>query len=441
MAGLFNDLCVLGVFLMVGWALREFCPLFRKIFLPASVIGGVVALLGGQQVFNLWVVPKSFGSYSGTLIIFIMACLVWGVNFDRQKLEGYLDYFLVVNSIRFSQVALGALTGIILRMFWTNLPLGWGTMGVSAYFNGHGNAAAFGSVFEQLGMGKDNLGLGMIMATFGLICAVTIGMIMVNVGVRKNWATYITKDTAIKRNAEKSLLSKEQQTSIGTARISSDAMNPLAFQFAILVTVCFVGATAVKFVGRYVPFVGKMSSMLHGIFGAIILWPIASKLGFGAYVDKKTCSTMSGFCLEILILASVATMNLKLVSMFIVPLLIHMVVIVAATWFICFVFAPKVIQHEWFEKALMMFGMATGAVPSGLTLVRAADPDNKSTVAEAHGVAAGVVTPMIFWMPAVLPALAINMPYAEVLLGLAVYCVLAGAAWVLFRKKVKALGR
>ena len=48
---------------------------------------------------------------------------------------------------------------------------------------------------------------------------------------------------------------------------------------------------------------------------------------------------------------------------------------------------------------------------------------------------------MIFWMPAVLPALAINMPYAEVLLGIAVYCVLAGAAWVLFRKKVKALGR
>lgn len=434
-ASLFADLQMFSLFLLAGYLLRELLPPLQKLFLPAAVIGGVVALVGGEQVLGFWTVPESFSSYSNTLIMLIMACLVWGVSIDRQRLHSYLDYLLMVNSVRFGQVFLGALSGILLRMVWAELPKGWGTMAMTAYYNGHGTVSSYGAVFEQLTGSPDYTSLGMIEATLGLLVAITIGMVFVNVGVRKGWATYMNPDAKIGTYTERRLLPKKQQTSIGTAKVPSGSVNALAFQFAILMALCLLGKYIVKIVATVFPPLSSLPSMMYGIIGAVLVWPILKKVHLGEYVDRKTCSTISNFCLELLILSSIATMNLQLVSKFFVPILIQMVIIVVFTALICFVYNRRLSKTEWFEKGLMLFGMATGAVPSGMALVRAVDPEGKSYAVEAHGVSASISTPIMFWMPAVLPALAINMPWGEVGvgLGLCLFCMVT--AWVLFHKR------
>lgn len=434
-ASLFADLQMFALFLLAGYLLRELLPPLQKLFLPSAVIGGVIALIGGQQVLGIWEVPASFSSYSGTLIMLVMACLVWCISVDRSRLRNYLDYLLMVNSVRFGQVFVGALTGILLRIVWTDLPQGWGTMAVSAYYNGHGTVSSYGGVFEQLTGSQDYTGMGMIMATLGLLVAVTIGMVFVNIGVRKGWSNYLNPGDSVGSYSERRLISKEKRTAIGTTRVPSGSVNALAFQFAILMALCWVGKHIVKMVGTVIPALGGLPSMMYGIVGAVIIWPIVKKLGFGDYVDRKTCNTISNFCLELLILSAVATINLTLVSKFFLPILIQMVVIVIFTALICFVLNRRLSKTDWFEKGLMLFGMATGAVPTGMALVRAADPENKSCAMEAHGVSASIATPIVFWMPAVLPALAINMPWAEVGLGFALFLFCAGTAWILFSKK------
>ena len=83
---LFQDWMILCVFLLVGYVLRETIPVLQKIYLPSAVIGGAVALVGGQQVLGIWDVPASFSSYSGTLIALIMICFVCGVNINRDSI-------------------------------------------------------------------------------------------------------------------------------------------------------------------------------------------------------------------------------------------------------------------------------------------------------------------------------------------------------------------
>lgn len=52
MAAIVNDLAILLVFLLIGFALREIIRPLQKLFLPAGLIGGIIALLVGPQVLG-----------------------------------------------------------------------------------------------------------------------------------------------------------------------------------------------------------------------------------------------------------------------------------------------------------------------------------------------------------------------------------------------------
>lgn len=441
-ASLFSDLQVLCLFLLAGYLLREFCPLLQKIFLPSAVIGGVIALIGGQQVLGLWGVPKSFSSFSGQLIMLIMTCLVWGVRFNKSKIIGYLDYFCLLNSARFGQIALGATAGILLRFVWAGLPEGWGTMGFAAYFGGHGTVATYAAVYESLGKGTDYTAIGMIMATMGLICAVVVGMVIVNIGVRKGWTEYVNINSELGKYEEKRLLPVKMRESIGTTRVPGGSINALAFQFAILMALIWIGKNLLKLMGIYIwPGFGSVSNNLYGIVAAVIIWPIMCKLDLQDYVDRKTCTQISGLSLEVLIVGSIATINLKVLSTFWVPILIQFVIMTLFTAFICFWYNKRIAEKEWFEKGLFVFGQSTGATPTGLALVRAVDPDSVACPGEAHAVQSGVAGVAFSWIPAVLPILATTMPWSEVGLGIVGFVVFFVAGWVMFRKRIIALGR
>ena len=55
---LIYDLSIFSIFLIIGFALRELIAPLRELFLPASIIGGVVALVLGQQCLGLIVIPN-----------------------------------------------------------------------------------------------------------------------------------------------------------------------------------------------------------------------------------------------------------------------------------------------------------------------------------------------------------------------------------------------
>lgn len=243
-----------------------------------------------------------------------------------KKIAGFLDYICVEQAIYGMQMCLGAGLGAALALLWPGLPLGWGSMGVFAFQGGHGNAGAAGQTYTELGI-PENLSIGMVLATFGLIVAMLAGMIMVNVGVRRGWSKFV----------------RDPQ---------------------------------------------KQPSWYYG--GAIV-WNAARLVKLEHFIDVKFIHQMSGFLLEVVVLTAMATLDLELISTFIIPIVVYTLICSSVTLMIAFGGCKLFCREEWFEKALMAYGVGTGNTATGLALVRAVDPDSQSSAPDNHGVYSAVM--------------------------------------------------
>lgn len=115
-ASLFSDMILIGVFMLAGFFVREIVKPIQKLFLPASLIGGLLALILGQQMLGLVEIPESFSKFSNVLIAPIMAALLFGVTINKKKVVGYMDYICVEQGIYGMQMCVGAGLGALLAV-------------------------------------------------------------------------------------------------------------------------------------------------------------------------------------------------------------------------------------------------------------------------------------------------------------------------------------
>lgn len=398
MATLFNDLILFGLLLMVGFALREILPPLQKLFLPASIIGGIVGLILGQQVLGIVEIPESFGSFSTQAMKIMMTCVPLGVTITAKRIAQHFD-FTFGNMIMYGmQLIVGTLIGVFFMKIWPGLPEGWGLLGVYAYFGSHGSVATAAELLQEQGA-VGAMDIGMVLATLGVLFSMVVGMIIVNYGVRKGWATFVKEPGKQPKEFYCGPLPEDKREAIGYTTTTSIAVSPIVFHLGII-AVCFkFGETLFKVGIKFVPVLGKVSPMLYGLIGALILWPIMQKLKFDRYVDKKTLTQISNICLDMMILGACATLKLDLIGQYIVPIMAHALICCGLTAVILFVWFRTIHNPEWFEKYLMVFGMCTGSNAQGYALVRAIDPDNKSCIYEALGVHNAV----FFWQYLIMP--------------------------------------
>ena len=86
-----------------------------------------------------------------------------------------------------------------------------------------------------------------------------------------------------------------------------------------------------------------------------------------------------------------ATLDIDLISTYIVPIVVYTAICCALTLAIALGFCKLFCKDEWFEKAIMAFGVGTGNTATGLALVRAVDPDSNSSAPDNHGVYSAVM--------------------------------------------------
>lgn len=428
MSAIVNDLAILLVFLLIGFALRELIKPLQKLFLPAGLIGGIVALLVGPQVLGWVNLPESWSGMASPMINIVLTCLMFGTALNKSKIRTYAGAVNLVILTYFAQMFFGTLTGIGLQKVWSGLPESWGIMAIFTYWGGHGAGASAGQLFEDLGA-DGMLSIGLILATLGLIIAMVVGIILVNIAVRKGYATNLPIGDDGKIKTICGPIPAENQKSLGKATASSDAINGLALQLAIVLFCMWLGGKVFALVRLVIPAASNVPSLLYGIVGAFIVWPVMRKLHLDNYADKTAINNISGVALEICICSATATLNLKIFADYLVPILIHMVVIVIIMVFVCMVLTKRWLKKDWLELALLFFGQGTGSAPSGMALGRCVDPDTKNKSAwEGFGIATGVFSPVSSVLVAVLPMLAVQSAWIPVGIGAAVtlLCVLFG---------------
>ena len=436
MNSMMNDLMMCGVALAIAYFLREKIPFLRKLYLPVSVIAGFGLLILGPQVADVISIPESFSQYAGALTNIVFTTLVWGVTINIKKIKSYLDYTLIEFSVTWWQLLLGSIVGYAcIATLWPGMPQGWGLCAPFSFLSGHGV-----SVTQQIavfdGYGIYGIGdIGLVLATVGLVAAMSLGTIFVNIGIRKGAAKFMTPDRSIEVTSG-GALPEERQISIGQEKVENSAINNLLFQFAIVMVVQFAGVTVMNFLGRYTSLFASLASV-GGVVGAIILWPVATRLKIDKYVDKKSVNLIGGFSIDVMVTGAIATLSLDIVTTYWLPLVIISVVCIGFTAAYVFFMCYKCCSEEWFEKAVFIYGMSTGVVATGFALHRMVDPDGVSTVPEVQGVASGLQSPITFPLYTVFSIMACTHAGMEIVVSGIMAIGLALIVWMMFRKKIK----
>ncbi len=412
-----------ALLLLVGVVLRQNIPVFRWLYIPASVIAGFAGLAFliyfQQAADGVWAdeLGAVLSSWPGWLIAVVFAGMLLerkqksnDESVSRVARQGIMVWVIVLG-----ETAIGLLaTWLLIKPFY-DVPNSIGMLIETGFAGGHGTAAAMGEVFAdpQIGLAgsKD---LGMLMATFGLVYGIVTGILWINLGVRKGW---IEKSALEKKPAK-----DPEGEPIGHAKVSSETIDPLLLQVIWLALAFGVGVLAQWFVmwragildawlasgdqvqGAHLELAERVSVsnvvdfplFIFTLFGGLLVRKILAMFGREGLIDNRTISRLTAAAMDILVVAAIASLNLSVIAKLAVPFAILFVC--GAIWTaICLLLIARWIlpKEYWFQLGLINYGMSTGTTATGFVLLRMVDPELKSGAAQDYALAAPLSAPFV----------------------------------------------
>ena len=151
----FIDFGIMAILLLIGQICRAKISLFQKALIPASLIGGVLALVFGPRGYGFLPLSPQFGVYAAVLIVVIFAATPIGDTPSKDKVNSKVigGMFFNLTGIAILQYAVGMfLTIYVIQFIWPEVTDPFGLMMATGYYGGHGTAAAVGPVLKAWAM-------------------------------------------------------------------------------------------------------------------------------------------------------------------------------------------------------------------------------------------------------------------------------------------------
>ncbi len=388
LTGVFFSLCILLLFLLIGKVLRAKVALFQRIFLPASILGGFVALLFGPYLID--VLPDflydTWTQVPGILISIVFATLFLGVVIPGVKTMwtqggSQLCFGMMVGS---GQYLVAMLVTVLVLMPLFDVPPIFGTILEIGFAGGHGTAAGMQQVFTELGFPAGSA-LAQMSATVGIITAVVGGVFYINIAIRRGYCVNLSKEKGIPHYKKAGLIPEKDRFTSSRATVASESIEPLAFHFAIVGLAILVGWVLLAGIRQLHPILTGFPLFPLAMVGGMIVQVLSVPLKVSQYYDRLTFERILGFSLDVLVVAAIASIRLDLFIANLWPFLILMAVGIAWLFFALTVLAPRMFPYNWLERGVTEYGMQSGVTAMGLLLLRLVDPYYKTDTAQAFG--------------------------------------------------------
>ena len=190
---LFTDFGIISILILIAKFLRVKIKIIQKLFIPPSLIAGLLGLGLGPNGAGWLPLSGNLGTYSAVFIALVFAALPFS--------SPSMPFKQVVKKLgpiwSFAQMGMLLQWGImglfgffVLKLIWPGLNDAFGIMLPTGFYGGHGTAAAIGTAFEGLGWDEAK-SLGMTTATVGIISAIIGGLLILKVAARKKYTSFI----------------------------------------------------------------------------------------------------------------------------------------------------------------------------------------------------------------------------------------------------------
>ncbi len=367
---------VLSALLVAGKILRVQIPLLQKLYLPSSVVGGLLGLILLNSFPNAipQEIVKEMRLMPGFLINVIFATLFLGVGVPKLRnfASSVFSQLTLAQIVVWGQYVVGVgLCGFLLMPLFRVHPA-FGNLLELGFEGGHGTVGGMSQAFTAKGW-SDGIALGYTIATFGMIAGIVLGMVLVNWAYHRGLVKTVrpfSKRTIAERRG---IHARDNRPSAGRQTVAADSVDSLAWHIAI------VGLSVLVGWGLWltVPLDGFPLFPLCMI-GGVVLQVVAKIFHVDLLVDRDQMARISGASLDYLALAAITTIELSVVVANWMPLTIMAVSGVIWTVFAVLFFGPRLFKTAWFERAIAEFGQATGVTATGLLLLRTVDPESKT---------------------------------------------------------------
>ena len=377
---IFTSLCLL---LVIGKVLRVRIPFLQRLYLPSSVIGGLVGLavvtaLGQHAPAEI---TGGMRALPGFLINVIFATLFLGAATPklREVIRFAFPQLCLGQIIAWGQYVVGlGLAGFVFSR-WCGVPAAFGNLLEIGFEGGHGTVGGMAEAFRHFGW-EEGIALGYTMATVGMIIGIVLGMALIQWAHRKGYVREVRAFHDRSLAERRGIHAKDARPSAGKQTVVCDSIDSLAWHVAIVGLAVLIGWGILQ----CIPMKGFPLFPLCMI-GGVLIQLVARGLKFDLLLDRVQMERISGAALDFLVVSAVTTIRLEVVMANWVPLTV--LCIAGTLWTVCCVafVAPKIFRDAWFERAIAEFGQATGVTATGLMLLRTVDPENRTPAAMSFG--------------------------------------------------------
>jgi len=398
--------------LVLGLVLRSIVAPLRWLFIPASVVGGLLGLLIIQTWTGLGTPPTVatdvvgiLKGWPGPLLAMIFAAMLLDAPHGKRKgslTKSVLRQGIMVWIIGVGESVLGLLAVWLIIQNIADVPYAFGQLIETGFIGGHGTAGAMGEIFNeslQFPAGRD---LGMLFATVGIIYGTATGILIVNIGIRRGW-TQDKEPPAQLAGTGLDVANNPEPTAF--ARVRSDVIDPLAMQ-AALVGIAFAVGYAYQQLFIYaadqladdktMKFIGKLPLFLFTLLGGGTLRIALRTMGLSHLVDGESLKRLMGVAMDFLIVAAIASIRLEAIWQYGVPVLILLAIGFTWTVLCLLVIGRRLLPGDyWFELGVINYGMSTGTTAQGMMLLRMVDRQLRTDAAEVYALAAPLSAPFI----------------------------------------------
>lgn len=427
--GLICGLLLIGVLIRakVGWA--------QKLFMPASLIAGFLALALGPNGVGWLPFSTALPEYPEILIAVIFGAIPlgaarvdWRATFKRVR--NMWTYSLLLELLMWGGGVFIAL--IVLRNFW-EIPQGFGLVLGAGFLGGHGTAAAVGEALADLGW-QEAPTLGYTAATVGLLCAIVGGLLITKFHARRNNTNFISDVNDLPEDLRTGLVKTKDRTASGLNTVSSNTVDPLFFQIAVIGVVVILSFYAQQGLASLLAGISVPLLSVAFIVGLLVQQAMRATGSVG-YLDKPTIDRVSGTATDLTVALGIASINLSVAAEYLAPLIALFVFGVIWAYGIFHFIAPRVFHQHWFENGLFGWGWSTGTVAMGIALLKVVDPKSEATTLEDYGIAYVGIVPfevLIITFGPLLVMSGFGLGYIGILLGaaLALFFIAKFSRWL-----------
>lgn len=383
------DICLMSLLLFIAQLLRSNIRFFQYIYMPSSLIAGLLGLL----LYKFLPFSNQANTYPYLFICILFSGLFIGkntnINFKKIiRTAGNTFYVNMASELLGFGTAL-FFGGVLLNYFIQNNAFrGFELLQPAGFTGGHGYAAAIGTTLNNLLGRSDCVYIGQTFATIGLLVGVFGGIIIINFAIRHKATRFIDKINYLPDYMLTGKIPETEQRNICKDTIHPMTMETFTFHFSLIFIasglgfLVYNGYKQIDILSNFeLPLM--CLTMLSGIFVQFIL----VKFNYLQQVDRNIINKLSGSITDYLVAFGVATIRVDIVMEFWFEILLLSLLGIVWAVFMVFYIGQRFFYNFWFERSIFVYGYITGVVAIGIVLLQIVDPQMKSNTLDDFGTA------------------------------------------------------